>query len=231
MQPQIRYSATEFDIRSSSDGNTLVGHAAVFNSETIIAGAFREQIAPRAFRKSIKEHDVRALFNHDPNLVLGRNKSGTLRLKEDDIGLSYEVDLPDTQAARDLWTLIDRGDVSGSSFAFDPVKQEVKQADAEAGETLPLYTVREARLYDVSPVVFPAYEDTEVLARGVVLAASLSGRTIQEVREAIEAGEPSRIWTPGEDATTAEPLAEPLDAQHSGDTRQPEPRTSYPIYM
>ena len=113
MQPQIRYSATEFDIRSSSDGNTLVGHSAVFNSETIIAGAFREQIAPRAFRKSIKEHDVRALFNHDPNLVLGRNKSGTLRLKEDDIGLSYEVDLPDTQAARDLWTLIDRGDVSG----------------------------------------------------------------------------------------------------------------------
>ena len=60
-------------------------------------------IAPGAFRKTIQESDVRALFNHDPNFVLGRNKAGTLRLYEDGDGLGYEVDLPDTQAARDVY--------------------------------------------------------------------------------------------------------------------------------
>lgn len=206
---QLRCSPTDFEIRSTGDGNTLIGHAAMFNSETVIAGFFREQIAPRAFRKSIKENDIRALFNHDTNHVLGRNKSGTLRLREDESGLLYEIDLPDTQMARDLWTSIDRGDISQSSFAFDPVKEQRAEPDEEKGETLPLYTIKEARLYDVSPVTFPAYEDTDVMARMMTRAADLSGHSLEELRAAADAGEYERIWTPA--APTSEPQPGPLE--------------------
>ena len=231
---QIRYSVTEFDIRSAGDGNTLIGHAAIFNSETVIASMFREMIAPRAFRKSIKESDVRALFNHNPDVVLGRNKAGTLRLKEDEQGLAYEIDLPDTQAARDLWTSIDRGDISQSSFAFSIVKELHSEPDEEAGETMPLYTVKEARLFDVSPVTYPAYEDTEVTARcAYARIAAACERPLDEVIEAAKAGELSRLWIPrSESATTEEPPTEPptID-EHSRDTLQPEPRKPFPIYL
>ena len=193
---QVRSVATDFDIRSTAGGGqTLVGHAALFMSPTVIYGMWREQIAPRAFRKSIKESDVRALFNHDTNIVLGRNKAGTLRLSEDEDGLAYEIDLPDTQAARDLWTSIDRGDISQSSFAFETIKETREAADPDTTE-LPLITIREAKLYDVSPVVFPAYEDTDVSARVFLRASDLSGHTIAEVREAYEAGETARLWIP-----------------------------------
>lgn len=229
---QLRFAETEYDIRSDGDGNTLVGHAAVFNSETVIAGFFREQIAPRSFRKSIKENDIRALFNHDTNFVLGRNRAGTLRLSEDDRGLAYEIDLPDTQAARDLWTSIDRGDISQSSFAFDVVKELREEPNEDAGETMPLYTIKEARLYEVSPVTFPAYEDTDVAARAMLRCSQLSGRSIDEIKEAIEAGELARIWTP-RGATTPEPPAEPaVTDDHSDDTQKPE-RThiTVPFYL
>jgi uncharacterized protein len=229
---QLRYSVTDFDIRSADGGgNTLVGHAAVFNTETTIMGMFREQIAPRAFRKAIKEGDVRALFNHDPSVVLGRNKSGTLRLKEDDVGLWYEVDLPDTQAARDLWTSIDRGDINQSSFAFSVVKELRTEPDEDAGESLPLFTIKEARLYDVSPVTFPAYEEADVAARVMQRAASLSGQSINEIRDAIDAGECARIWTPA--TTTPEQREEqPAEGEHSEGTREPEPRSNpFPLYL
>lgn len=228
---QLRHAETEFDIRSAGDGNTLVGHAAVFNIETVIAGMFREAIAPRAFRKSIKENDVRALFNHDPALVLGRNRSGTLRLREDEVGLWYEVDLPDTQVARDLWKLIDRGDVTQSSFAFESVKEQRSEPDADAGETMPLFVQKECRLWDVSPVTYPAYEQADVSARSAAERLAVAyERPIDEVIEAAKAGQLSRLWTP--EATTEEPPAEPPEIiEHSEDTPQPEPRKSFPIYL
>lgn len=228
----IRSAETEFEIRAAAAGNTLVGHAAVFNVEAVIAGMFRETIAPRAFRKSIKESDVRALFNHDPAHVLGRNKAGTLRLSEDDVGLSYEIDLPDTQTARDLWTSIDRGDITQSSFAFETVREMRAEPDAEAGETLPLFTVKEARLWDVSPVTYPAYEQTDVTARSAAerIAAAYE-LPIEEVIEAAKAGELARLWTPRE-ATTSEPPSAPLEDQHPEDTPTPEPRhIRVPIYL
>jgi len=215
---QVRSVATEFDIRSTDGGgSTLTGHAAMFNSPTVIYGMFREQIAPKAFKKSIKENDIRALFNHDTNIVLGRNKSGTLRLIEDLSGLAYEIDLPDTQAARDLWTSIDRGDISQSSFAFEAIKEFREEPDEDSGEVLPLVTIREARLYDVSPVVFPAYEDTDVSARVFMRCANLSGHSIEEVCEAYEAGETARLWTPTHEddseqrSDDIEDIVEPLE--------------------
>ena len=96
----------------------IVGYAATFNQSAEIGGYFTEVIAPGAFADAIAKDDVRAVFNHDENLVLGRTKSGTLRLFEDAIGLRYEIDPPDTQTARDLIESMRRGDISQSSFAF-----------------------------------------------------------------------------------------------------------------
>lgn len=139
-------------------GRTIVGYAAVFNSTTDI-GFFRERIAPGAFRAALARDDVRALVNHSDSRVLGRNKSGTLRLFEDERGLRYEIDAPDTQEARDLLVLMDRGDINQSSFAFVATSETWD----ETGDK-PLRTVNEVRLFDVSVVTYPAYDDTEATA-------------------------------------------------------------------
>jgi HK97 family phage prohead protease len=141
----------------------IVGHAAVFNQETNIGGMFREMVAPGAFKKSIKEDDVRALFNHDANFVLGRTESGTLDLKEDKDGLWMEVTPPDTQLVRDMvMEPIRRGDITQQSFGFEVKAQEWR--DGEDNE-LDLRVIREAKLWDVSPVTFPAYDGTDVAVR------------------------------------------------------------------
>jgi hypothetical protein len=143
----------------------MVGHAAVFNQETDIGGWFREMILPGAFAESIGQDDVRALFNHSPDYVLGRNKAGTLMLTEDEQGLRVEIDPPDTQFARDLSVSIERGDISQMSFAFEI--KDSKDVDWERGGKgmLDLRKIKRAKLYDVSPVTFPAYEGTDIAMR------------------------------------------------------------------
>jgi HK97 family phage prohead protease len=137
---------------------TIVGHAAVFNKLSGDLWGFREKISPGAFSDAIKEDDVRGLFNHDPNYVLGRNKAGTLRLKEDEIGLAIEIDPPDTQFARDLMVSIGRGDITQMSFGFSLVADEWDYSDQKNV----VRTLKKVKLYDVSPVTYPAYEDTDV---------------------------------------------------------------------
>lgn len=119
-----------------------------------------ERIMPRAFDRAVKEDDVRALFDHDSAVVLGRSGAGTLRLSVDAIGLRYEIDPPDTAAARDLIVSLRRGDISGSSFAFlprDTSRREVMPAadGSKPGE----YVIErnDVQLFDVGPVTFPAY--------------------------------------------------------------------------
>jgi len=138
----------------------IVGHAAVFD---VVAGDtwFREKIAPGAFTESIGKDDVRALWNHDPNFVLGRNTSKTLTLREDDKGLWVEINPPDTQAARDLMVSIDRGDVSQMSFGFQTLIDEWEHFDDKAD----LRTLKKVKLWDVSPVTFPFYTQTDVALR------------------------------------------------------------------
>jgi len=148
----------------------LVGYAAIFGQRTTIAGMFHEQIDPGAFRDAVGEDDVRALFNHDPNFLLGRSAAGTLRLSEDATGLRYEIDMPDTQVGRDVLTSVKRGDIRGSSFAFDVVG-DVWTNPTRSGE-LPVRTITKARLFDVSPVTFPAYEQTSVSARSQAEAST-----------------------------------------------------------
>jgi HK97 family phage prohead protease len=167
-----------------NDARTLTGYAALYGSEARIAGMFREVIEPGAFRSALaRQDDVRALFNHDPNHVLGRTKSGTLQLTEDARGLRYTVTLPDTQAGRDLWTSIQRGDVSQSSFAFSVDKEEWRDKSAD----LPLRVVTDVHLYDVSPVTYPAYDETSVSARSQAEAISAAARPRVPPRNRIDA--------------------------------------------
>jgi len=139
----------------------IVGHAAVFNKLSEPMWGFREQIAPEAFKKSLGRDDIRALFNHDANYVLGRNKAKTLTLNEDDQGLAIEIDPPDTQWARDLQESIRRGDISQMSFGFIAVKDEWLHEKGKES----IRTLLEVKLFDVSPVTFPAYPQTSVKVR------------------------------------------------------------------
>lgn len=165
--PERRYVTADADVERRSDETIgFRGYAAKFNKRTQIGPksfGFQEQIAPGAFVKSIGESDVRFLINHDPNLVLARNKAGTLRLAEDRTGLKTDADLAPTSYGRDLAVSLERGDVSQMSFAFTVVRESWE----ELKDGTELRTIEEAQLWDVSAVTFPAYEDTTASLRSV----------------------------------------------------------------
>src|SRR5262245_46638922 len=162
-----RRSYKLLEIRADSDQNGMrvKGHAAVFNQKSEEIFGFREIILPGAFKNTIKNADVRALWNHDPNFVLGRNKNGTLNLREDKIGLVSEIDFPNTSFARDVFESIRRGDVDQMSFGFRTVTDNWRM---EKGETV--RELVEVDLFDVSPVTFPAYPQTDIAARAEIRA-------------------------------------------------------------
>lgn len=138
-----------------SEGNRLVGYAAVFNSPTRITEghrSFTETIRQGAFR-GIGSHDVIATFNHNPDNLLGRTSSGTLRLTEDSHGLRFELDLP--EFATELRELVSRGDISGASFAFSVNKG----GESWDGNTR---TLTDLTVYELGPVAMPAYQATTV---------------------------------------------------------------------
>ena len=170
------------EFRAKGDKLMAAGHAAVFNKLSQNLGGFVEQVAPGAFAKTIQEQDIRGLFNHDENQVLGRLAPGTLRLEEDGVGLGYEIDLPDTTAGRDVAKLLERGDISGSSFGFRTIDDEW----GETPEGFPLRTLRQVSLRDVGPVTFPAYTDSTSALRSLAESRSLD---LDLLVAAAEAGE------------------------------------------
>ncbi len=141
----------------------IVGHAAVFNKPSLPLFGFREQIMPGAFTKTILEDDIRALWNHNPDYVLGRNKAGTLRLTEDEFGLRIEIDPPKTSFATDLIESIRRGDVDQMSFGFITRDEKFTETNGEL-----IRTLLDVQLFDVSPVTFPAYPQTDVAVRSML---------------------------------------------------------------
>lgn len=153
---------TRVELRAAGDGMpTLVGYAAVFNSRASL-GWFDEEILPGAFSGSLAAgDDVRALFNHDSSLVLGRRSADTLRLVEDSIGLRIEIDLPDTTQARDLVANIEAGNIDGMSFGFRAKEQEWIEREDEPE----LRRLVEVELIEVSAVTFPVYADTAIAKR------------------------------------------------------------------
>lgn len=155
---------------------TIVGHAAVYNQWSQDLGGFKERVMPGAFSKAMNGGDIRALFNHDPNFLLGRTSSGTLELTDEKKGLHFEASPPDTQTIRDLviapMTPRNGGttaDLNQCSFAFLPVEDEWRAPKMTDG----LYErdLHEVQLFDVSAVTFPAYDQTDVGLRSRIAGA------------------------------------------------------------
>ena len=149
------------EMRSSGKLSRLGGYAAVFDQTTDLGSFGLERMAPTAFDAVLADPttDVRALWNHDRRLLLGRQSVGTLRLSTDSTGLEYEVDLPDTSYARDVRALAERGDLDGASFAFAFGQQEF-DGDVRVHTSV-------ARLFDVSPVTVGAYAGASTEARSL----------------------------------------------------------------
>lgn len=175
------FALDSLQVETREDGKRIMrGHAAVFNQLSEDLGGFREQISPGAFADAIKTDDVRALFNHNPDFVLGRNLAKTLRLTEDSRGLAIEIDPPDTQVARDLMVSMERGDITQMSFGFSVRPNGHTWANDDEGRRI--RTLTKLRLFDVSPVTYPAYPQTDVALR-----------SLAEWNRAHEVAPPSRV--------------------------------------
>ncbi len=157
--PETMERRAAVELRLAAGGRKLAGYAAVFDAEADL-GAFRERIAPGAFAASLAGGgDILCLVDHDPSALLGRTRTGTLRLAEDSRGLAFEVDIPDTTLGRDVLALAERGDLGGGSFGF---------LVASGGERWQgdLRTLTAVDLREISVVhAWPAYDATSVAAR------------------------------------------------------------------
>lgn len=168
MQIESRVVSARVELRAKEEGDrrvrTLHGLAAVYGQRSQDLGGFVEEIEPGAFDASLEAGDnVMARGEHDSRMLLGTTEGGTLRLRSTKEGLEYEVDLPDTSAGRDIGVLVERGDVTKSSFAFKTIRD--RWEDLEDG--MILRTLLEAKLIDVAPVAMPAYQQTSVSARAL----------------------------------------------------------------
>lgn len=146
----------------------IEGYAAVFN-EQYDNGWFCETIKPGAFARALKEkQDIRCLFNHDPNNLLGRTKSKTLTLAQDDKGLSFSCDLNmETRIGAEVHAMCDRGDLDGCSIGFVVTKQTWRDELDENGIMIHYRDIEDMDLLDAGPVTYPAYPQTSVGARSL----------------------------------------------------------------
>lgn len=151
-----------------ANGKTFVrGYAAVFNSMSEDLGGYKEIIDP-AFFNEVLQDDVRCLFNHDDDHVLGRSTSGTLTYGVDAKGLFFEYEDPGTTQSRDLLISLSRGDISQCSFQFEVYdSSEGGYKFERIGEEWICTLLRCKKLYDVGPVTFPAYTETTIGKRGL----------------------------------------------------------------
>jgi HK97 family phage prohead protease len=157
---------------------TIRGYAAKFNSlsqampvveEGKVVAYFREQLMPGCFASAIPVSDIRSLFNHDPNLILGRTTAGTLRIAEDEVGLAFENDPPDTTYSRDLQISMQRGDITQCSFGFNVAEggdSWTKDASSPGNYIRSINCI--SKLYDASPVTYPAYVNTDCAVRSAM---------------------------------------------------------------
>ncbi|MBM7607567.1 HK97 family phage prohead protease [Lysinibacillus composti] len=158
-------TTNDIEIRESEDGQRMIsGYAVKWEMKSHTMGyfkRFKEQFKRGAFTESLTNDDQLALWSHDTSKVLGRTKNGTLRLFEDEIGLRFELDLPNNTLGNDTYETIKRGDVDGVSFGFAMQKQEWDENDVDNITR----SILKAKLFEISPVAFPAYPDSQVSAR------------------------------------------------------------------
>lgn len=179
---EIRTMNAEFRVDRSGEQPRITGYAVRYSQlSDPIWGLFREKVAPGAFRNALKISDPRALQNHDPNRILGRTSSGTLKVIEDEEGLRYEIFPPGTSYAADLMESIERGDVRESSFAMIVARDEWEDRDDMSIRTI----LEVEELFDVSPVTYPAYPSSSVGLRSREAAEEIF-KSHRELREASE---------------------------------------------
>jgi HK97 family phage prohead protease len=224
----------DIEVRADATGDAIrvEGHAAVFDKPAWIGPpkyGFSERFAKGAFKQSINSGaDVRYLFNHNPDAVLARTKSGTLKLSEDRAGLAVDAELAPTSVGRDLAILMERGDVNQMSVGFRVVKdewEEVRGADSNVYERR---TILEAELFDVSAVTYPAYEETDAGLRAADLARELrDARGVHVHRtQTPEQGEPVTATQPAPPPSPGEPADHADDGTAGGPTAQPAAATA-----
>jgi uncharacterized protein len=202
---ESRFLAASVEIRAADDTESrpmVRGYAAKFNTESENLGSsdyqFREMILPGAF-DDVMNDDVRALFNHESSAILARSKNGegSLRIGTDETGLWYEFEAPDTQVGRDLVTSLKRGDVDQSSFSFtvsDDGQKWSEQKDGN-GPTRIMRTISKvSRLFDVSPVTYPAYPDATVALRS--LEQFRDTKELSNKESQLEKNTPIDCWHP-----------------------------------
>lgn len=180
---QVRAIPSDLRARREDGADPVIeGYFAVFNSNYQISNDLSESVAPGAFARSLEENDVRALVNHDTTLVLGRTKSGTLELKEDDKGLFGTIQVnPNDRSAMDLYERVSRGDVDGCSFGFDIRAEETDISDDGSVH----WTMTDIDLAEVSCCTFPAYQETNISARAED-AAEIRKREICALKEKLK---------------------------------------------
>ena len=160
-QRQMRSAASEFQTREEDGDLFIEGYFSVFNTNYELWPGATESVAPGAFSKTLSG-DVRALVDHESHLVLGRNKAGTLELQEASRGLWGRIKInPSDSDAMNLYERVRRGDVDQCSFGFDILSEDTEFREDGSVH----WTIREVKLYEVSVVTFPAYEETSVSAR------------------------------------------------------------------
>lgn len=168
-----RMAPVRVESRAGGSGKTMTGYGAVFYNARTPGTQYRlfediyERIAPTAFDRAIREkHDARGLFNHDPSLLLGRVASRTMRLSVDSRGLRYEIDLPETELGRSVAVAIERGDLTGSSFAFISTGTVWTEENG-----ISIREITDLDLFDTGPVTYPAYEATTAGLREIDIEA------------------------------------------------------------
>lgn len=181
-ETERRFTRSLVEVRAAEGVMRIGGYAAKFNKLSRNLGGFVERIDPGFFAKSAGDGwpDVMARYNHDDNMLLGTTTGGTLRLDVDGTGLDYLADLPASRA--DVYELVQRGDVSQSSFAFYTFEDDWAQTD----DGFPMRTLMSGKLVDVAPVNSPAYPDTSTGLRSLAQRASAP---LSEVQAAAEANE------------------------------------------
>ena len=176
----------DMELRVTDDEKPkIIGYSAKFGKWSLDLGGFIERIRKGAFDEALETSDVRALKNHDPNLLLGRTASGTLQLKTNSVGLVTEIDPPDTNTGRDIIEEIRRKDITGMSFSFVTAEDDWKyNEDGSVERTI----IKVGELFDVGPVTFPAYPDTTVAVRSLIdnRAASEEEKQKRDEDEKIE---------------------------------------------
>lgn len=208
---EVRYLNTNIELRSvenEKESRHIEGYGCVFNQESQDMG-FIEIIRSGAITEElIAQSDVCCFFNHDMNKLLGRsvNGEGTLSLSVDEHGLRFSLDLPNTPDGDTVLELVKRGDITACSFAFCVSPEEGAEEWIESNGKYTRYINKIAGLFDVSPVVFPAYQGTEVSARSMESFNAFKEQKEQEKRDAEIAAEEQRVNTLNEkhDALLAE---------------------------